>query len=271
MEITKRINWKCFFYATVATLACVGLMVFIGSRVENWDSWSQAPGRYTFNEAIRDGWLLQPWNTFSSFAFIFIAIYIMFLPFPKTINKTVSSNLFLRYIFAISLFVTGIGTAFLHMSHTSLGHLLDWIGMFMVVVFILVYSFRRFKLHPLVFLAIFVVGTGAILAMAFTFAGGFRQEIFGGIIIVGAILEIFLNRSNPKFSLDTLLMSGSAILFGLIFRLIDDTHFFFDPYSWFQGHAIWHVLGALAGALLYYHYSQENIKHDDESLHKKSS
>ncbi|MEK7727049.1 MAG: hypothetical protein AAB354_01485, partial [candidate division KSB1 bacterium] len=48
-----------------------------------------------------------------------------------------------------------------------------------------------------------------------------------------------------------------ALALAGIFFLLDLTKIFCFPQSWLQGHALWHLGGALAAGLLYQHYRTE--------------
>lgn len=262
--ICVKINWKATFVALVATFVGVTLMIGVSSLAPNWDTWRQATSmpNNAFNEAIREGYLRQPWNTFSSFAYLFVGVYIVCLPiFPaKEKSLAIYRNKWIRLIFSLALAITGVGSAFLHLSLTFIGQTADVVGMYLLSVFIILYAvLRRKNVSTLKFVVLFIL-SNLLLFIPLVLSPHLRRNLFAVLIIVGLILEYFFNRKTEGNTPDLLLASASVMLFGFIFWMIDNTKLFFDPYSWFQGHVVWHLCGAAAAAILYRYYTKENCE-----------
>jgi len=266
-QLIEFVNWKCLFASVIATLGLFGLMALIGSFDPDWYTWRQATTYGDSNEAIRDGWLLQPWNTVSSFLFASIGVYILFLPYKKTdVKTTISSSFLIRFCFCLSLVIAGVGVAFHHMSLTFVGEVMDRASIFLLSAFILIYALRgKIELSSKWFLPSWIV-VSSLLLVAMIFLPVISRYLFAALLVVGVILEYILNRKTKGFSVNTLYACGSVMVFGFIFWIMDKMKVFFSPYSWFQGHAVWHIMVAVACAVLYYHYSRESTKVDTQSF-----
>jgi hypothetical protein len=214
----------------------------------------------SFNERIHDGYLRQPWNTFSSLFYSFVGIYIMCLPSTKKkAGKSVKiyENRIIKFLYAFSLVVTGLGSAFLHMSLTFVGQTTDVVGMYFISTFIILYAILRNKNSTTTTFVISMLLSNLILFIPLVFLPVLRRNLFAGLIVIGLIVESKLNKHNKGNRPDLLITCASIMIFGLVFWILDNTKLFFNPDSWFQGHGIWHLCGAISAWLLYYYYEQE--------------
>jgi dihydroceramidase len=259
-----KIDWRAFFIASLVMCACTLLMTLVAYLVDSWDWLRQATYMpdHAFSEAVRDGYLRQPWNTFSSIPFIALGAYILCLPLgrKKTPSLNISENKVTRVIFALSFIVTGVGSTFLHMSLTFLGQVADVGGMYLLGAFIILYALMRHRTNKLGrFLAIYIAMCAALVAFL-VLLPDLRLYLFAVLITIGLLIEFADNKRVKRCNPDTLLASASWLLLGFSVWIVDNTQLFFEPTSALQGHAVWHIMSAVSLLALFLYYERERPK-----------
>jgi hypothetical protein len=86
-----------------------------------------------------------------------------------------------------------------------------------------------------------------------------RRYIFGAIVIA-ALLPEYRVRKQKKPQINGFFLQAAwwMLIVAFIIWTLDITKILCNPNSWLQGHALWHLLGALAAGLLYLYYRSEN-------------
>ncbi len=253
---SKRII-KSIFVGLISVIIAIIMMFSIQKLNPDWSSWRQATCLPNcFNETIHDGYLRQPFNTFSSFGYLFVGVYVLALPKLKS-NKQKFHKI-MKLIFGLSLVITGLGSAFYHMSLTFVGQTTDVAGMYLIAVLIILYALFRDKNISISQFVGYYLGANLILLIPLILSPELRRNLFAGLIIIGLLLDYFRDKKDKKL----LLASASVLAFGFIFWLLDSLKLFFNPNSWLQGHVIWHYCGALACLILYKYYQNgtKNLK-----------
>jgi hypothetical protein len=150
----------------------------------------------------------------------------------------------------------------MHATETRLGGNLDLLTMYQVAAFLTAYAVKRFfQLSRPWFLLLF--GTVVLLCLyvkdlpySIPLVGNCGDFIFGLFICVGALFEAlnsFVRRLNHDWKWCALSL-GVLLLAFLVWNLsLDKT----PSYSLFQGHAVWHLLCALAAYYLFRYYESE--------------
>lgn len=201
-------------------------------------------------------------NSFSNFAYIIIGSVLAFLPIePKSGNLYTQYRSF-RWTFAMSVFVTGIGSFFYHTSLTEVGRFCDWLGMFLVASFILSYSVSRFfDLGPAAFRSLyFPLTAGILIVMETTWIYEYRTALFVGEFVLGVAIS-FAASSKRKSEFESRYLAMSLVCFftGFGVWLLDRLDVVCWPDSVVQGHAIWHILTAVALFFAHFYLVSETL------------
>lgn len=220
-----------------------------------------------FCEAIRTTGVSQPANTWSSFAFVIVAVMITARvwrdrssPLPVAQNRMSTQTVY-PLVLALALMVVGLGSAWFHGTLTFAGQFADVMGMYLIATFILLYAVGRIRTMRPVTMATSYVTMNAALAAVLYWLPGIRRYVFGVLIIAALGLERAGHVRGVKAPAnDTRLFRAVGLLaLGFGIWILDITRTLCSTVSWAQGHAIWHVLGAMASWQLYEYYRSEEI------------
>ena len=218
-----------------------------------WNDWQPATCRpdHCFCEAVRDGIVAQPANTWSNLGFVVIGLLIA--------HSRVPGNAMARYrrLFGYSMVVIGLGSAFYHASLTFAGQLMDVSGMYILITFALVYSLNRLYGGGVAGFVFHYVALNVLLfALQFWLPGTRRYVFF--LLVIGVLgAEIYRRRKVVSIESKWLLYATATMAIGFAIWVLDITKTVCAPRSWIQGHAIWHLLGAVAAFFLYRYYRSE--------------
>ncbi len=161
--------------------------------------------------------------------------------------------------FAAGCALVGVGSAYLHGSFTFLGQFADVAPMQATALFLFCYARRGGPGWPRWGLPAYLVLAGLAAAAAWWLPDT-RRYLFLMFIVLGVAAEFARYRLAPPGRL-----ALSFGVFGLagVAWVLDGTGLC-APDSPLQGHALWHVLGAVAAYLLFLHY-QDEANHQDEA------
>jgi len=196
-----------------------------------------------FCEAIRADGILQPANAISSFAFVIVALII----FARGTIKALS------ICFGITLILVGLGSYYYHAHLNFTGQTFDILGMYLVATVALMFGLNRLK--PMAGGVLFgaYATFNAVLIVTVSFLPALRRWIFA-VLLLGVLAVELKDRNVERKNL----MRAIAIMsIAFFIWIIDFMRIACAPTSIVQGHAIWHILGAVATWYLYKHY--ENV------------
>jgi hypothetical protein len=143
-------------------------------------------------------------------------------------------------LLAGALALVGAGSAFYHASLTFAGQTADVFGMYLVGTVVLLSAVRRrWPLTAGRAAALYLGVNGILLALLVT-QPLLRRWLFAAVLGAGVALGLGPHRTRD---LDRALI---ALAVGSLIWALDLTRVFCRPESAFQGHAIWHLLGATA-------------------------
>jgi Ceramidase len=225
------------------------LLVALSFRTYSWGTWRPATCKpdHCFCEAIRTGTVAQPADTWSSLGFAFAGFLIVNAGVVKPLR-----------VYGWALVFIGVGSAFYHASLTFIGQLVDVSGMYLLITFALLYSVSRmWKLSPLVFTATYI-GTNVLLLYMQMAVPGARRYVFA-LLLIGVLgVELYQRHTAPVFAETKWLWRALGIFAAaFVIWILDITKAACAPNSIVQGHAIWHLLGAVSAYCLYLYFKSE--------------
>lgn len=218
-----------------------------------------------FCEAARPGWIRQPANTFSNAGFVVAGLVIAWhAGRPAALGDVLSRPVATAYACVVVLL--GPASAAMHATQSTLGGDLDLLSMYLVSSFAAAYAVTRLLRRGTVFLwQVFL-----LLVAACQLVGLYPREVplvtyagnvaFAALLVTAVSLEVRLARRGPA---RTDLRWGAAALAVLVtaFALwIAVQQGLCAPDSLLQGHAAWHLLGALASYLLFRLWASERAR-----------
>ena len=200
-----------------------------------------------FCEAASGG-IPQQWAaTFSSLAFAVLGVWAILTPVQPSKERT------LVPLAGIAMIFIGVSSYVYHASLTFLGQFLDIYAMYTLGLLLLFGAlWRSGTLSGRASIALFVV-LSLVLGVAQYLYPDARRVLFALLLLPGIVLEFlpWVTRGTTK----RWLIAGVATMAGAyIIWILDQVPALCDPQGWWQGHAAWHVLGAVAAILLTKHY-----------------
>lgn len=225
-----------------------------------------------FCETPRSGLVAQRANTFSNLGFIVVGLGIAVVTDRQRRNRPKRRNLLTRTelyptVFAVVTVLLGPGSMFMHASLTRWGGLVDVASMYLFAGFLVAYNVTRLRtLSPSAFLLIFISLVTLLVGAQGTV--GLPVEVtFGLLLTTSVAIDWWLSRHRPQVTIDRRLMVVAIVSFLTAFAIWVPSLTggpFCDPESWIQGHAIWHLLCALAAGAVFLYYRSEDVPLEGE-------
>ena len=245
---------------SIATLIALATVVVLAIQPANiWANWKPATCLKTgcFCETSHtQSPIRQPANTVSSLGFVFSGTIILFQMRQKEAARRLPAGY--SAIMGISSIMIGVGSAFYHASLTFIGQFFDVFGMFLLAAFMLVYAWERIWNLRLtttlgLYLALNLFLSGLQIVIPDT-----RRYVFAIILIVALLCEYYFHmKAKPQIEVRWMRYGISLLAVAYIIWILDNTHTICFEKSLFQGHAAWHILGAVSVLYLYRYYASE--------------
>ncbi len=260
-------NQKAVFPITL-TVAAISFVLFFVSVVNGWfGPWTGTGDG--FCEASHPGLIKQPANTWSNLGFIFAGITIAWQLSKGTFSanrNTITQSFFYGTFFACIVVLLGPGSMAMHATEASMGGWFDMLSMYLICSFTFAYAMERFFSFSAVwFFVIFVLSLGTCLYVQelpyhvpiVGFLGNFIFALFITLTVIFELLNTYVRKLEHQKKYGFLSL-GSLLLAFLIWNLWQDDSYLCDPQSLIQGHAIWHLLDAVAAYFLFRFYVSEH-------------
>jgi hypothetical protein len=252
---------------TLAHTAVIPLALTLGLALLSWLVITSFAGAefapatclttHCFCEMPRNGTaILQPANAWSSFAFVWIGGLIVMAGQRR--DRRTAFPVVAHWIYGLAAIMVGVGSFFLHATLTLWGQFADVLGMYLLSGFSLVYSLAcwlrwRQRRSMIAYVVVCALLVSILLVMPET-----RRWLFALVLVLTLAIEILFarpRRRNVQFRLLLIGTAAHAIAFGI--WILDQTRAVCAPESLLQGHAVWHVLGALSVWMTYLYYRSE--------------
>ncbi len=214
-----------------------------------WHGWALPDIKHC--EANLDGWITAPANTWSNLAYILVGVWLW-----KAAKREDTPAAAMGPI-AVAC---GVGSFLFHGSFTFFFQVFDYVGMFLYILWVIVFALRRLgTLGAASQARAYWGGVAASVAALLVLrrAGWPIQALFGAQVVAAAALESWLfatRREGVRYGW----LGATLGLFALgqVFWQLDHTDSFCRPESLLQGHAVWHVVTAFCFATSYFFYRQ---------------
>ena len=212
-----------------------------------------------FCEASRAGALLQPVNTMSNLGFVLAGLAVGWyagLPRGRLARRGLATT------YAVVVVLLGPGSMAMHATQSHLGGLLDQLSMYLVAGFATAYAGIRLAGRgeatfgvALTALVASCAAVGSIGAVPVVNNSG--NAAFALLLLVAVVLEGLARRRAQRPG-DLAWIGAAVAAMAVAFAtwgLSGTDAPLCDPHSWLQGHAAWHVLGAVAAYCLYRYWT----------------
>ncbi|MEE9434509.1 MAG: ceramidase domain-containing protein [Sphingorhabdus sp.] len=254
------IRMATLFNAAILTaLGAAAILFLLWLAGPDWSIYAPASCTATrcFCELPRSGSLIvQPANSWSSLGFTF-AGFLMILnargrgwasAFPPSA----------AYVYGASAIFVGLGSVLLHATLTLWGQFFDVVGMYLVSAFMAVAALTKWQRLPgrtavVLYLALCVILISLLIGIPEV-----RRWLFAVVLVTAIILELGFARPLRRGIRPRLYLYGMATN-AVAFTIwnLDQNGQLCAPESLFQGHAVWHILGAVALWFSYLYYRSE--------------
>ena len=255
-HITPREWGLAVAWSVLAALLTTGVLALLGPDYSRFAA-ATCTATHCFCETPRLGALImQPSDSWSAYGYVVVGFLMIVLArapqwdsaFPRMAATT----------FGVTAIVVGIGSVLLHATLTLWGQFLDVLGMYLVGSFLLVRAVARWQSIPDRIAIVMYLAVCAALVTVLIVEPEVRRWLFAVVLIVAIFIELVFARP---------LRNGALLrfyLFGILAKAVAFTIWILDqrgtlcaPGSIVQGHAVWHLLGALSIWLSFSYYRSE--------------
>lgn len=248
---------------TLLTLVLTGVWIavtfeFLGGLGPDWSLYPPATclSTHCFCELPRSGqMLLQPANSWSSFGFVAVGSWIML---GAGLRPGSALGGFAALWLGFTAIVIGVGSVALHATLTLWGQFADVLGMYLLGSFTLAWAVMRWRgLSGRAAILLYVVVAGGLIGLLWVMPET-RRWLFAVLLVVAIAVEWWGARPRRIGARPQLLLLGlAANILAFAIWILDQTRTVCAPESLWQGHAAWHLLGAVAVGFSYAYYRSE--------------
>lgn len=263
LDMKRSVEQQAIMIALLLTvMSAFALIALLTTLGPTWTVFAPATCTATrcFCELPRVGNLiLQPANTLSSFAYVLIGFVMIGLASARDTQSSLSP-LAMRTLGVTSIIV-GLGSALLHATLTLWGQFFDVVGMYLIGSFFLVRALARWRNIPDRRATLFYIALCGVLIALLIMLPEVRRWLFAVLLMAAIIIELaFARPLRPSVRLAYYVsgIAATALAFG--FWISDQQGIVCDPGSLLQGHAVWHVLGAVSLWLTFCYYRSERLR-----------
>lgn len=199
----------------------------------------------------------EPLNTWSNVPFMLVGLFILFLGF-KQVDR-------FKKIFGSAVFLMGFGSFFYHATNNYLTQIFDFIGMYLYVYLLLclcLLNLKKITIKTSVYLYTLLVVL-SVLAIPIARQNGFPYQMIVFIvnIPVFGLLLYLRKKMGQEFPTKYLVLSLGFFITAAAFSYMDVSRIICNPqHPYFQGHALWHALGAIGTYFSYLLFSEIKLK-----------
>lgn len=242
---------------TLLSMAAIWLLLF--ALGPSWSLYAPASCTATrcFCELPRGGALIvQPANSWSSYGYAFAGFLMIVLSQSAGWRSRFRPEA--ASWFGMTAIFVGLGSVLLHATLTLWGQFFDVMGMYLVSAFMLVSAIARWRGLQMKTSAIFYLALVTGLLLVLYQLPDVRRWLFAVVLVAAIVIEFGFARPRRKGVRAGYYIAGimtKAVAFGI--WNLDQHGTLCTPESLFQGHAVWHLLGATSLWLTFLYYRSE--------------
>ena len=191
------------------------------------------------------GLLLQPANSLSSFGYVFAGLLMILV--AQSRDWISAFPPLAATILGGAAIIVGIGSVLLHATLTLWGQFFDVLGMYLISGFFLVSALAKWRNIPDRRAMIYYVLLCAVLVAILYALPEVRRWLFAVVLLIAIIVElVFARPLRPQVRTGYYVAGLIANIVAFTIWNLDQNGQLCAPGSVLQGHAIWHLLGAVA-------------------------
>tara|TARA_R110000824_G_scaffold25838_8_gene89612 strand:- start:7569 stop:8351 length:783 start_codon:yes stop_codon:yes gene_type:complete len=236
-----------------------GLLMILGP---DWSRFAPASCTETrcFCEMPRAGTLLlQPANSLSSYGYVFVGFLMILLARSRdwiSAFPPLSAS-----VLGVAAIIVGIGSVLLHATLTLWGQFFDVLGMYLISGFFLVSALAKWRGIPNRSAMIYYGLLCAVLVAILYALPEVRRWLFAVVLLAAIILElVFARPLRPQVRTGYYVAGLVANIVAFTIWNLDQRGQLCAPESLLQGHAVWHLLGAVALWFAFLYYRSERTE-----------
>lgn len=234
----------------------------------SWEGWRPATCMpdHCFCERIRGGAIRQPVNTWSNLAFILTGLLVIVVAscdLSRVSRSDASNPMRTQFVYpavyGIAAILVGVGSMWYHMSLAFAGQVVDVISMYLLTGFMLLYNLSRIRrMSDKTFVACYLLLNVVLGYLSIRWPAS-RRWIFLTLVLAVIVSEGLVRRARrPRMNVAFLYAGLVSLAMACGVWILDITRAICSPTSWFQGHAMWHVLMAALIGFIYLYYRSED-------------
>lgn len=207
------------------------------------------PATISFCEEQLCAWITQPANSWSNIGFFIVGILI-----HRLASREGQSHL---KMIGISSVLVGIGSGMFHISGTFFFEVFDLLGMFMIGALLFCLNLQRLGAYSnrLVTMIYVAICSGSLALMFIWRASGIAT--FSTLITLACLTELLLHLRRDEISYKYLMYTCGLFTLSVVIWGLDLSKTLCIPNNHIlTGHAVWHLLNALAIYFIYRFYCQ---------------
>ncbi len=243
----------------LTALSMLAIWFVLNTLGPDWSVYSPATCTATrcFCELPRTGALIvQPANSWSSYGYAFAG----FLMITLSQRRDWSSG-FHRYAaawFGVTAIFVGLGSVLLHATLTLWGQFFDVMGMYLVSGFMLVSAIARWRNLPMRGAVLLYLGVVCALLAVLYLVPEVRRSLFAVVLLAAIAVEMIFARPL-RLHVQVFYYLAGIVTKAVAFTIwnLDQHGLICAPDSPFQGHAVWHLLGATSLWFTFLYYRSE--------------
>jgi len=192
-------------------------------------------------EFVESGLLVQPANAVSSLAYSLIGAAIVVWAF-----RVSGHNRVVRIAFGVLMVATGVGSVMFHGPQGWGSQFLHDITFLTALLFLAVFNLTAARSKNAAASWVYFIAGAVVLAVSLVVSPGVTNALMIAVVVALVASDVALFRQSvrwTKWYVTGLVASAAAVS---MFVLGRTGGILCDPSSTFQGHAVWHVLGAVA-------------------------